>query len=302
MTGAPTSAVTPLVGFVGFIGVVGFSLTLPITASAVGNIGPELAGPGRTVLAAVLAIVMLLATRNRLLPSRREALSVLIVAAGCVIGFPLLTAHALESVSASHSAVTLALVPAATAVVGVVRTKERPSARFWCWCVLGTGLAIGYLVSRADGVLGRGDVELFFAVIVCAIGYAEGAVLSKRISAWVVTCWSVVVGAPVALVIVLVVGVPDDLRVTASTVLAFTYLALGSAVGASVAWYWAMARGGIARVGQIQLLQPLLTMLFAGLLLGERLDPWMFLVGTGVAMSVLMAQKTRVRAPASAVR
>lgn len=290
----PEKSIAAVVGL-GVAGVTGFSLTLPVTRYAVPAFGPELVGPGRSLLAAVIAVVLLLVLRRPLFPPVASVLSVAIVTVGSVVGFPLLTAHALKSVSAGHAAVILAFLPAATAIMAVLRAREQPTGVFWLWCALGTGLVAGYLALGADTAFGLGDVELIAAVLLCALGYAEGGVLAREAPGWVITCWSVILGVPVTLAIVLATGMPARAVLTAGTVGAFLYLAVGSSLLAFFCWYRALAVGGVAKIGQIQLLQPILTMLFAALLLGERLDPTMMAVGLCVGVTVLMAQRTRVR-------
>lgn len=286
----------------GVAGVGGFSLTLPVTRYAVPAFGPAIVGPGRSLLAAAVAAVVLLTVRRPLLPPRESLRSVLIVAAGSVVGFPLLTAMALKSVTASHAAVLLAFLPAATAVMAVARGRERPARSFWIWCACGTALIAGYLASNADLAVGRGDVELIAAVLLCALGYAEGGVLGRTVPGWLITCWSVIVSVPAVLLIVLITGSPPHGHVTWTAVAAFAYLGVGSSLVAFFCWYRALAVGGIAKVGQIQLMQPILTMLFAALLLSEPLKLGMILMGVGVGATVLMAQRARVRpAPAPAV-
>lgn len=289
---APTPASSGVV--FGLAGVVAFSFTLPVTRYAVPAFGPELVGPGRALLAAVFAIIVLAVLRRPLLPPIRRLPSVLVVTLGTVIGFPLLVAHALRSVSASHAAVTIALLPAATAVMAVLRARERPHRVFWFWCAAGTALVVGYLAFQADTKLGAGDFELIGAVLLCALGYAEGGILSKVYSGWVVTCWSLITGSPLVVAVILAVGLPAHLTFNTNTILAFAYLAIGSSLLAFFAWYRALALGGIAKAGQIQLLQPIFTMLFAALLLDEPLDPAMIGVGLLVGLTVLMAQRSRV--------
>jgi drug/metabolite transporter (DMT)-like permease len=287
-------------GALGLAGVVGFSLTLPVTRYAVPALGPELVGPGRSLLAATVAALLLLIRRKPLLPPQRRLLSVMVVTVGSVVGFPLLTAHALQTVSASHAAVMIAFLPAATAMMAVLRARERPAAVFWMWCVLGTTLIAGYLVLGADTRFGAGDLELIGAVLLCALGYAEGGALSRETPGWVVTSWSLIIGSPLVLTIVLLRGVALGPALDVGTVLAFAYLGLGSSLIAFFCWYRALAIGGIAKVGQIQLLQPVLTMIFASLILDERLDPLMMVVGLLVGFTVLMAQRSRLwRSPGS---
>ncbi len=294
--GRTTTGTGPGTLVLGLAGVVGFSLTLPVTRYADPAFGPELVGPGRSLLAAVIATLVLVMSRRPVFPPRRSLASVVVVTAGSVVGFPLLTAHALESVSASEAAMMIAFLPAATAVMAVARAREKPTMAFWLWCGAGTALIAGYLSLSADTRFGAGNVELILAVLLCALGYAEGGVLSREVPGWLVTCWSLIVGFPAVLVIVLDTGLPAAATLTWRTLGAFLYLAVGSSLLAFFCWYRALASGGVAKAGQIQLLQPILTMLFATALLGEKLNGIMLLVGLGVGGTVLMAQRTRVRA------
>ncbi|WP_019816308.1 DMT family transporter [Saccharomonospora saliphila] len=277
----------------GFGGVLGFSLTVPVTQYALPAFGPQLVGPGRALVAALVAVPLLLARRWPPVPPLRHLPSVAVVAVGSVIGFPLLTAHALTTVSAGHAAVVLALLPAATAVMAAVRAGERPAGAFWFWCLLGTALVAGYLVSRADSRFGVGDLELLAAVVLCALGYAEGGVLSRTHPGWVVTSWALVIGSPLVLGLVLAVGIPARSTITVGALAAFAYLAVGSSLLAFFAWYRALALGGIATVGQVQLLQPVLTIGLAWILLDQPLDPVLIGVGVLVALAVYRAQRTR---------
>lgn len=282
----------------GLVALVGFSLTLPVTRFAVPAFGAEVVGPGRSLIAVLPATVLLIVLRRPLLPPRDCVAAVVVVALGSVVGFPLLTALALRSVPAGHAAVAIAFLPAATAVMAVLHARERLARRFWLWCAAGTLLSAGYLALDTGGGPGIGDLQLCGAVLLCALGYVAGGVLSRRTPAWQTTCWSVIVASPLVLTLVLASGrrVPAD--VTPAGVLAIIYLGLGSSLIAFFCWYRALAIGGIAKVGQIPLLQPLLTMLFAALLLGERLDGWTVTTGFAVAATVLMAQRTRETPPA----
>ncbi|MBS2531670.1 DMT family transporter [Catenulispora sp. NF23] len=278
----------------GTLGVTGFSLTLPVTRYADPAFGPELVGPGRALFAAVFAVTLLLVLRRPLFPPRRMLPSVLVVTGGTVIGYPLLVAHALESVSASHASVVLAFLPASTAVMAVLRASERPTRGFWVSCAAGTVLIVGYMTLQADSRFGVGDLELIGAVLAASAGYAEGGTLSRQVPGWVVTCWSLVCGVPGVAAIILIIGLPHHIALTWTTAAAFAYVALVSSLLAFVFWYKALAIGGIAKLGQVQLLQPILTMLFSALILGERLDITMMLIAVGVGVAVLSAQRTRV--------
>jgi drug/metabolite transporter (DMT)-like permease len=223
----------------------------------------------------VLAGAFLLATRQRL-PSREQLKSLAVVAGGVVVGFPLLSAWAMRHVDASHGGVVLGILPLATAATGAMFSGERPSARFWVCAVIGSALVAGYSLTQSRGALALADVALVGAVISAAIGYAEGARLSRSLGGLQVISWALVLSAPVLLVPVLLAA-PSTLRLPAESWAGFAYVMVISQFLAFIPWYRGLALGGIARVGQTQLLQPFLTILAAALLLGEPGDivTWM---------------------------
>ncbi|BBB01890.1 putative integral membrane protein [Actinacidiphila reveromycinica] len=283
-----------LQGFLyGFLGVLGFSLTLPVTRVGTESLPPELVGPGRSLLAVIPAGALLLARQRPLLPPRHHVRGVVVTSLGTVIGFPLLTAHALRSVSASHAAVVVALLPATTAVMAVLRGRERPSATFWVCCALGTALVCGYVLLGFGGGLHVGDAELLAAVVACSLGYAEGGVLARDVPGWVVTSWALVAGTPPAALAVALAWPSPGPSLDARGAAAFVYLALGSSLLSFFCWYRGLSAGGVAKVSQVQLLQPVLTMLFAAVLLDEPLRPSAVLVGLAVGVVVLATLRTR---------
>jgi drug/metabolite transporter (DMT)-like permease len=259
----------------GLLAVVAFAVTLPATRVAVRALDPVFVGLGRAVGAAVLAGAFLLATRQRL-PSREQLKSLAVVAGGVVVGFPLLSAWAMRHVDASHGGVVLGILPLATAATGAMFSGERPSARFWVCAVIGSALVAGYSLTQSRGALALADVALVGAVISAAIGYAEGARLSRSLGGLQVISWALVLSAPVLLVPVLLAA-PSTLRLPSESWAGFAYVMVISQFLAFIPWYRGLALGGIARVGQTQLLQPFLTILAAALLLGEPGDivTWM---------------------------
>lgn len=259
----------------GLLAVVAFAVTLPATRVAVRALDPVFVGLGRAVGAALLAGAFLLATRQRL-PSREQLKSLAVVAGGVVVGFPLLSAWAMQHVDASHGGVVLGILPLATAATGAMFSGERPSARFWICAVIGSALVAGYSLSHSRGALALADVALVGAVISAAIGYAEGARLSRALGGLQVISWALVLSAPILLVPVLLAA-PSTIRLPVESWAGFAYVMVISQFLAFIPWYRGLALGGIARVGQTQLLQPFLTILAAALLLGEPGDivTWM---------------------------
>ncbi|WP_312182293.1 DMT family transporter [Arthrobacter sp.] len=254
----------------GFLGVLAFSFTLPFTRVAVEDLDPWLVGGGRAVVAAVLAAAVLALTRSRL-PKAAQWWRLSIVAAGVVAGFPLLTSFALQSVPASHGAVVIGLLPAATAVAAVLRAGERPSVRFWAASLAGACAAVGFVLLDAGGFsgLGAGDLLLLGAVVLAAFGYAEGGLLARELGAWQTICWALVLALPAMLIptgMGLSAGVPEA---SPAAWLAFGYLAVISMFLGFFAWYRGLGIGPISAISQIQLVQPFLTLAWAALLLGE---------------------------------
>lgn len=282
----------------GLLGVAAFSFTVPLTRVAVGGLSPLFIGSGRAVVAAILAASALALTRQRL-PQVKQWARLVVVAAGIVIGFPLLTSFALTTAPASHGAVVIALLPAATATAAVLRGREHPPAVFWLVTALGAVAAIAFAQSGhpaqsgGSGQLNWADVLLLGAVVSAAIGYAEGGLLARELGAWQTVSWALVLALP------LMAGLTalslSQQQPSASPVqwAAFAYLGIVSMFFGFFAWYRGLAAGPIAKVSQIQLIQPVLSICWAGLLLDESLA-WTTIAG-GLAVIACAGIAVRVR-------
>ncbi|MBA5608109.1 DMT family transporter [Duganella sp. FT3S] len=255
----------------GLIGVAMFSLTLPFTRMAVADFNPAFVALGRAVAAACCAALWLGWNRAPW-PPRSALLPLACVAGGCIVGFPWLTSIAMRSVPATHGAVLVGLLPLATAVWAALRGGERPSAGFWCMAMLGSALVAGFALRDGGGTLRPADLALLAAVLLAALGYAEGGKLAQRLGGPQTICWALLLAAPVLAPAVAWLAWHDAARIAAAGARAwagFAYVSLVSMFLAFFFWYRGMALGGVARVGQVQLVQPFLTMLGAGLFLGE---------------------------------
>ena len=280
----------------GFVGVLAFSFTLPLTRVAVGGFSPLFIGSGRAVVAALLAALVLAATRQRL-PRGAQWWRLAIVAAGVVAGFPLLTSYALTTASASHGAVVIALLPAATAVLAVLRSHERPPVPFWVFAALGAVAALAFASLRGGGIgsLAWSDLLFFGAVIAAAVGYAEGAVLSRELGSWQTISWALVIAAPVMAVLTVVSWVQQPPDAAPVEWAAFGYLAAVSMFLGFFAWYRGLAIGPVTRVSQVQLVQPVLTLIWSALLLREELTLPLLLGGLVVILCAALAVRVRLR-------
>lgn len=279
----------------GLLGVAAFSLTLPATRLAVRELPPLLVGLGRAEVAGALAALLLLVRRQRR-PARQHWPGLALVALGVVVGFPLLSAWAMQRVPAAHGAVLVGLLPLATAVAGVVRAGERLPGRFWLCSVLGTAVLFGFVLSSGGGSLRLADAGLLVAVAAAAIGYAEGGRLARQLGGWQTICWALVLAAPFLTVPVgLAVVGQNLLQASAVAWGGFAYVSVVSMFLAFFAWYHGLALGGIARVGQVQLLQPLLTIAASALLLGEAVSPAVLLTAALIIGTVALGRKAAPR-------
>jgi drug/metabolite transporter (DMT)-like permease len=276
----------------GFFGVLAFSFTLPFTRIAVAEINPLFVGGGRAVVAAALAIAVLAIVRPPR-PRGGQWWRLGIVAVGVVAGFPVLTSLALQTVPAAHGAVVIGLLPVATAIAAVLRGGERPSLLFWLASSAGAVAVVAFVILSSGGFSGLhlADLLLLGAVALAAIGYSEGALLSRELGSWQTICWALIVGLPAMLPLALsgaAAGWPQaDVAAWAS----FAYLAVISQFVGFFAWYRGLAIGPIARVSQIQLIQPVMTIAWSALILGEHLT---LLVAAG-AVVVLLCAVTAIR-------
>jgi drug/metabolite transporter (DMT)-like permease len=279
-------------GFVfGGLGVLAFSLSLPATRLAVHQLDPWFVAFGRSVVAALLAAVYLRRT-GAPRPSRIQWRRLAVVASGVVVGFPLFTSLALTTESAAHGAVVVTALPTMTAIFAVLRAGERPRPLFWLAGAAGLGVMLTFLVVTGEvhGGVSAGDLYLLAAVVLCGLGYAEGGVLARELGGARTICWTTLLALPVTVPITLVAHHP---HAGTAAWAGFAYLSVVSAFLGYFAWYSGLAIGGIARVGQIQLVQPVLTLLWSALLLGETVTPYAILAALIVLACVFLAQRAR---------
>jgi drug/metabolite transporter (DMT)-like permease len=290
--------------WLGMAGVAIFALTLPMTRLAVGSAdAPLMSGLfvalGRAAVAGVLSALFLLVARAPL-PTPREWRALAITAGGVVFGFPLFTSIAMRHVEAVHAAVIIGVLPLATALVGALLHRQRPSRAFWACAALGSLLVVAYALLRSGSALRlhAADALLLAAVGCAAVGYAWGARLSQHMRAEHVICWALVLALPVTLPLAL--WTQPQAPLPASAWWAFGYVAAFSMWIGFFAWYRGLALGGTVRVSQVQLLQPFLSMLFAVPLLGESLDAFSVGFALAVIATVFLGRRMPVaRLPAT---
>ncbi|UPT36781.1 DMT family transporter [Pseudomonas amygdali] len=277
----------------GFIGVAIFAGSLPATRVAVADFNPTFLTCARATIAALLGLALLLLLRQPR-PKLADVPALAITALGVVVGFPLLTALALQHVTSAHSIVFLGLLPLCTAVFAVLRAGERPQPAFWLFSIVGAAFVVGYAAMGGIEASLKGDLLMLGAVIVCGLGYAEGARLSRTLGGWQVISWALVLSLPVMLPITLLTMPASFSHVSVPAWIGFAYVSLFSMLIGFVFWYRGLAQGGIAAVGQLQLFQPFMGLGLAALLLHEKVS-WTMLVVTVAAVVCVAGAKKYAR-------
>ncbi|HFZ8994952.1 TPA: DMT family transporter [Citrobacter freundii] len=274
----------------GGLGVVIFSGSLPATRVAVLDMDPLFLTFVRASLAGILAVVLILGFREKR-PHCSHIASLIIVSLGVVVGFPLLTSIALQHITSAHSIVFLGLLPLATALFGVLRGGERPAKAFWIFSALGSLLVMGFALSENTSVSLTGDLLMLAAVAVCGLGYAEGAKLTRVLGGWQVISWALILSLPFMLAASFITMPATFRGIGTSAWVALGYVSLFSMLIGFVFWYKGLAAGGIAAVGQLQLLQPFLGLGLSATILHEAVSPLMLVITLGVILCVIASRK-----------
>src|SRR6201996_890407 len=278
----------------GFVGVAIFGGTLPATRIAVAALHPVALTAMRTAIAGLCSLALLIVLR-RTFPPRHLWFQLAVASICVVILFPFLMALAVQTVDASHGGVVMGALPIATALVAVLITHERPKPLFWIASVAGAALVVAFALRQGGGALSSGDILLFAAVAVSAIGYAFSGRLTAQMPGWEVISWALVIGLPISLPAA-VLTMPADLGdIELKPWLALLYVAIFSQWIGLFCRNSGMAIGGIARVSQVQLLQPFVTFTLAALFNGETITPQIVLFAAAVVATVAISSRTRRR-------
>ncbi|MGQ3027641.1 MAG: DMT family transporter [Ferrovibrionaceae bacterium] len=274
----------------GFLGVLIFSGSLPATRLAVIDFDPLFLTVARAAIAGLLGLGLLLTTRQRV-PGRADLVALAVTALGVVVGFPLLTALALQHVTSAHATIFIGLLPLATAIFAVLRGAERPQPAFWIFACIGAAIVGGFALGQGAGGSLTGDGLMIAAVAICGLGYAEGARLSRRLGGWQVISWALVLCLPLSLPLGLAFAPPSFAGIGPQAWAGLAYVSLFSMLIGFVFWYAGLAQGGIAAVGQLQLLQPFFALALAAAVVHEPVGWTLVAMAAGVALCVAGAKK-----------
>jgi drug/metabolite transporter (DMT)-like permease len=279
---------------IGFIGILIFSLTLPVSKIAVLSFDPYFIAFGRATLAGAVALVYLL-YKKEIMPSKADFAKFVVIALGVIFGFPIFTTIAMVEGSSSHGAVILGMMPLASTVIGVIRFKERPSLGFWLVSLLGAGLVVVYALLKSSGDFTYIDGLLVVGGICACVGYVEGGELSRKMNPRSVISWALVISLPVNIVMSYVTFNTQYVHAGPIAWTSFLYLSLFSMFIGFFFWYEGLAVGGIARVSQVQLLQPFCTLVVASVLLGDSLTITNLFFAFLVVSTVVLGKRMLVK-------
>ena len=247
---------------IGFVGIAIFSLTLPFTQMAVNEMSPFFLAFGRASIAGVCALILLIFNKSKF-PNRVQIKKLIIIVVGVVYGFPIFTSIAMTTLPSSHSGIVLGILPLAMSLFAAIKYKEKPSLSFWLTSIFGTFMVISYTFMDNDGSLMIEDLWLLFAILFAAIGYSEGGILSKEMGSISVISWALVISLPINLFASYVFYETSYATISFQAFMSLMYVGLFSMFIGFFDWYKGIAIGGISRVGQVQLIQPFLTIIGA---------------------------------------
>lgn len=279
---------------IGFIGILVFSLTLPISKIAVVSFNPYFIAFGRASLAGLVALVYL-SYKQVPLPSKSDLVKCAVIALGVVFGFPIFTTVAMKEGSSSHGAVILGMMPLATTVTGVIRFKERPSIGFWLVSILGAGLVVIYALLKSAGSFTYVDGLLVLGGICACVGYVEGGELSRKMNPRVVISWALVISLPINMVATYLTFSSAYWSADTIAWTSFVYLSIFPMYLGFFFWYEGLAIGGIARVSQVQLIQPFCTLLASSFFLGDHLTMMNMVFAFLVVSTVILSKRMLVK-------
>ena len=267
------------------------------TKLAINEIDPLLVGALRTLIAGLVALPVLLIRNHPIPQDRRSRVTLAYSGFAAFIAFPLLFSFGQQSTSTTHAALILATLPVFTSAFGRLVERTRPDPTWVLGIALAFGGEIALIAWRAPGEAGgslAGDAVVLLSSAICATGYVAGARLAQRgyrslsTTLWGVAGASVVI-APLAAGLVISGGWPQAGAIAWGSVLV---LAVLTSIVGYVAWYWALAHGGISRIASVQFTQPLFGLALAALVLSGRPAPNTAVAGAVILAGAWLVQRT----------
>ena len=279
---------------IGFVGISIFSLTLPFTQMAVNEMSPFFVAFARASIAGICALILLIFTKSKF-PNKIQIRRLIIIVIGVIYGFPIFTSIAMKTLPSSHSGIVLGILPLAMSLFAAIKYKEKPSSSFWMISIFGTFIVISYTFIDNNGSLMIEDLWLLFAILFAAIGYSEGGTLAKEMGSIGVISWALVISLPINLFASYLFYEINYASISFQAIISLTYVGLFSMFIGFFFWYKGIAIGGISRVGQVQLIQPFLTIVGAYFLTNEKITTLNMLFAFMVLVVIIIGRKTKIQ-------
>ena len=279
---------------IGFVGISIFSLTLPFTQMAVNEMSPFFVAFARASIAGICALILLIFTKSKF-PNKIQIRRLIIIVIGVIYGFPIFTSIAMKTLPSSHSGIVLGILPLAMSLFAAIKYKEKPSSSFWMISIFGTFIVISYTFIDNNGLLMIEDLWLLFAILFAAIGYSEGGTLAKEMGSIGVISWALVISLPINLFASYLFYEINYTSISFQAIISLTYVGLFSMFIGFFFWYKGIAIGGISRVGQVQLIQPFLTIVGAYFLTNEKITTLNILFAFMVLIVIIIGRKTKIQ-------
>ena len=279
---------------IGFVGISIFSLTLPFTQMAVNEMSPFFVAFARASIAGICALILLIFTKSKF-PNKIQIRRLIIIVIGVIYGFPIFTSIAMKTLPSSHSGIVLGILPLAMSLFAAIKYKETPSSSFWMISIFGTFIVISYTFIDNNGSLMIEDLWLLFAILFAAIGYSEGGTLAKEMGSIGVISWALVISLPINLFASYLFYEINYTSISVQAIISLTYVGLFSMFIGFFFWYKGIAIGGISRVGQVQLIQPFLTIVGAYFLTNEKITTLNILFAFMVLIVIIIGRKTKIQ-------
>lgn len=281
----------------GLLAVFLFALTLPMSRFAVREVDPVTTGLFRCALAGVLATGALWFTRSRW-PTRREWKGLAAASPGIVYIYPIFVAWAMKYTDSSHGSIVVGLLPLSTAAAAALLGYEKPGRRFWVAAVAGSAVVIVYTLAHGGGAFHPADLALVFAVLCSGVAYAEGGWLARELGGWQVISWIMAMNLPLVGVLLTASIWFNGFHPSWATLAVLIFMGIFNQYAGFFGWYKAMAQVGLARVSQLQLLQPFMTVAVAAVFLHERVS-WQTWVALGLVICSVAAARRAAKRPVS---
>ena len=279
---------------IGFVGISIFSLTLPFTQMAVNEMSPFFVAFARASIAGICALILLIFTKSKF-PNKIQIRRLIIIVIGVIYGFPIFTSIAMKTLPSSHSGIVLGILPLAMSLFAAIKYKEKPSSSFWIISIFGTFIVVSYTFIDNNGSLMIEDLWLLFAILFAAIGYSEGGTLAKEMGSIGVISWALVISLPINLFASYLFYEINYSSISFQAIISLTYVGLFSMFIGFFFWYKGIAIGGISRVGQVQLIQPFLTIVGAYFLTNEKITTLNILFAFMVLIVIIIGRKTKIQ-------